>query len=392
MAVDLLRPRLLLSAAPELSELAIAGLGEIACAVWQQAVLWEKVPAPLLAAIRDVASRTTLGCRTYQALTENAILIVGAHSALLELARELEMHGASSLLMAAGALLHEVVNAPSAERKLRLPRGELAFERTRIAGILNVTPDSFYDGGRYYTIESALRRVDEMEAEGAEIVEVGGEKAGPGDPVSVDEELRRVIPVIEAIRRRSNIIISIDTYKPTVAQRAVEAGADIVNSIDGMRSKELRRIAAETGAGVVIMHIQGEPRVHQPHPYYRSVMGDIVQFLHTRITDCIADGIAPSAIVIDPGPGFGKTTSHDLQVLRDLGELRGFPYPTMLATSRKRFIGEVLNMPPDGRLEGSLATVAYGLTRGVEIVRTHDVGATRRVIDMFDAFLQPGVG
>lgn len=272
---------------------------------------------------------------------------------------------------------------------LALPSGPLSLDRVRIMGILNRTPDSFYDHGKYLNLDRALARAEEMLAQGADIIDVGGEKAGPGDPVSVEEEIQRVVPAIEALRTRTNVPISVDTFKPEVARRAVEAGADIINSIGGFRDPAMRKVAAETGAAAVIMHIRLQPRVADPNPVYDNVVRDVRRFLEEGALACIAEGIPPNRIVIDPGPGFGKTSQQDVEVLRHLGALTSLPYPLLLAVSRKRFIGDVLHLETDDRLEGSLAVAAWGTLHGAKIVRTHDVEATRRVIRMTEAVLDP---
>jgi dihydropteroate synthase len=270
-----------------------------------------------------------------------------------------------------------------------LPRGNRAPDRVLIMGILNRTPDSFYDHGKYLDLDRAMSRAEEMLAEGADMIDVGGEKAGPGEPVTAEEETRRVIPAIEALRRRTDVPISVDTFKPEVARRAVEAGADIVNSIGGFSDPEMRRVAAETGAGAVIMHIRREPRVADPNPVYVDVVEEVRSFLLERAGLCLADGISADRIVIDPGPGFGKTSEQDVTLLRRLDVFTALPYPVLLAVSRKRFIGEILGLETEDRLEGSLAVAAWGTLKGVKIIRTHDVKATCRVVRMTEAVLDP---
>ncbi len=272
---------------------------------------------------------------------------------------------------------------------LSLPSGTLSLDRVRIMGILNRTPDSFYDHGKYQGLEAAIRRAEEMLAEGVDIIDVGGEKAGPGPAVSADEETRRVVPAIEAVRKRTSIPISVDTFKPEVARRAVEAGADIINSIGGFGELDMRRAAVDTGAAAVIMHIRREPRVADPNPVYGDVVRDVRSFLVHRVQECIADGIAPERILVDPGPGFGKTSDQDVEILRNLRDFTDLPYPVLLAVSRKRFIGDTLGLATDERLEGSLAVAAWGTMKGVKIIRTHDVKATRRVVRMIEAVLDP---
>lgn len=272
---------------------------------------------------------------------------------------------------------------------LRLPSGSLPLDRARVMGILNATPDSFYDRGRYMAFEDAMARAHEMVAEGAGIIDVGGEKAGPGEPVSVDEEIRRVVPLIQALRRELSVHISVDTFKSEVARAAVEAGADIINSIGGFGDESMRRAAADTGAVAVIMHIKGRPRVANPSPQYDDVVAEVVEFLNRQAEACLEAGIAPDRIVIDPGPGFGKTSAHDISVIREIGRCTALPYPVLLAVSRKTFIGTVLGTEVEDRLEGSLAVAAWGVMHGVKIVRAHDVRATKRVITMTEAVMHP---
>jgi dihydropteroate synthase len=272
---------------------------------------------------------------------------------------------------------------------LRLRTRSLSLDRVAVVGILNVTPDSFYDGGRYIAAARALDRVHAMIAEGVDVIEVGGEKAGPGPSVSAEEEIARVVPVIEAIRRETDLPISIDSWKPDVARAAVEAGADIVNSIDGFDDPRLRRVAAETEAGVVVMHIQGKPRVANPNPRYADVVGDVRSSLLERVERCLQDGVLPERIMIDPGPGFGKTAAHDLEIVRRIDAFTALPYPVMLAASRKSFIGAVLGGGPDERLEGTLAVLAWGVLKGVKLVRVHDVQAAVRTVKMTEAVLHP---
>jgi dihydropteroate synthase len=266
----------------------------------------------------------------------------------------------------------------------------MSLARVRIMGILNTTPDSFYDGGRYRDLGAAVERAEQMVSAGADIVDIGGEKAGPGDPVSIEEELCRVVPVVAAVRRAVSAPVSVDTFKPEVARAAVDAGASIINSIDGFRDPKMRRVAAQTGVAIVVMHIKGRPRVANPRPRYQDVVGEVAEFIEARIAECLAENIDPRSIVIDPGPDFGKTTGQTIEILRHLDRLTAMRFPVLLSISRKRFIGDVLNAAPDGRLEGSLAVTAWGVLQGVKIVRAHDIRATKRVVVMTEAVMNPG--
>jgi dihydropteroate synthase len=274
---------------------------------------------------------------------------------------------------------------------VRIAGGRLSLDRVRVMGILNITPDSFYDQGRYRGREAALARAAEMAAEGADIIDIGGEKAGPGPAVSTEEEIERVVPIIRAVHDEVGLPISVDTWKAPVALAAVRAGAGIINSIGGFDDPAMRRVAAETGAAAVVMHIQGQPRVANPDPVYHDVVAEVAASIETRVRACLQDGIAADQIIVDPGPGFGKTTEHDLAILRRLNTLTSGPYPVLLAASRKKFIGDVLGSTVEDRLEGSLTVIAWGVLQGVKIVRVHDVRASRRVVLMTEAVLQPSL-
>lgn len=273
--------------------------------------------------------------------------------------------------------------------EVELPSGALTLDLPRVVGILNTTPDSFSDGGRYQTVDAAVARASQLESDGADVIDIGGEKAGPGVAVTVQEELRRVIPVVEAVRREVSVPVSVDTLKPEVARAAVESGVDIINSIGGFDDRDLRRVARDTGAAIVIMHIKGRPRVANPNPEYRDVTAEVRGFLEKRVATCIREGIPAERIIIDPGPDFGKTTSQNVTLMRELRHLTELPYPVMLAVSRKRFIGEILGTAVDNRLEGSLALVAWGVLQGVKLLRVHDVRASKRVVMMTEAVMHP---
>lgn len=273
--------------------------------------------------------------------------------------------------------------------EVELPTGSLTLDRVHVVGILNTTPDSFSDGGRYRTVDRAVARALEIADEGGDIIDIGGEKAGPGEAVTIEEELRRVIPVVEAVKQVVSIPLSVDTLKPEVARAAVEAGVDIINSIGGFDDPALRHVACDTGAAIVIMHIKGAPRVANPHPVYDDVTGEVRGFLESRVATCLEEGIPARRIIIDPGPDFGKTTEQSVTLMRELRRLTELPHPVLLAVSRKRFIGKVLGTGVGERLEGSLALVAWGVLQGVKLVRVHDVRASKRVAVMTEAILHP---
>lgn len=253
-------------------------------------------------------------------------------------------------------------------------------------GVLNVTPDSFFDGGRYQTLEAAEARASRMVEEGADLIDVGGESSRPGAaPVPVDEELRRAIPVIERLAHRFPAVpLSIDTTKAEVARHAIHAGARIVNDISALRGDpDMAPLVARTGVTVILMHMQGEPASMQSHPSYQEVAGDLQAFFAERLGWAAQQGISRQAIWLDPGIGFGKTVSHNLTLLRRLGEFRRFALPLVVGTSRKSFLGP--SLPPEERLEGSLVTALWAVLHGTKILRVHDVQATVRALQALEA-------
>ncbi|AJE04846.1 dihydropteroate synthase [Geobacter pickeringii] len=263
--------------------------------------------------------------------------------------------------------------------------------RPCIMGILNVTPDSFSDGNTYFDRFRAVDRALEMEAEGADIIDIGGESTRPfSPPVDVDEELRRVVPVVEALAGRLSIPISVDTYKAAVVRATMNAGAEIANDISGLTFDDAMSAAvAESGAGLVVMHTRGTPDSMQLSTGYDDIMADVVSFLGQSLHRARAAGIPDERVVIDPGIGFGKSVAGNLEILRRLSEFAGLGRPVLLGTSRKTFIGKVLGREVDERLFGTAATVALGVARGASIFRVHDVKAMRDVADMAHAIAYP---
>jgi dihydropteroate synthase len=263
-------------------------------------------------------------------------------------------------------------------------------KKVAIMGILNLTPDSFYDGGRYTQEEKALVRVEEMVSHRADLIDIGGESTRPGaTKVSTEEELRRIIPVIGKIKELFEIPISVDTYKAQIAQEAIEAGADMINDISGLRfDSELKQVMAKYKVPLVLMHIKGTPGDMQNNPYYDSLLGEIISYLRESIVIAKEAGIDEERIVIDPGIGFGKSAQHNLEIINKLSELKSLGRPILIGVSRKSFIGNVLNLPLQERLEGSLAATCLAVTQGARIVRTHDVKETRRAIDLTQAIIE----
>lgn len=262
----------------------------------------------------------------------------------------------------------------------------LDLSRTAIMGILNVTPDSFSDGGIFLSRDAAVAHARTMVEEGADLIDVGGESTRPGaQAVSEQEELDRVIPVIEAIARAVPVPISIDTSKPQVMRAAVAAGAGLVNDVRALREPGALEMVASLKVPACLMHMQGEPRSMQHHPVYQNVVAEVRDFLQERIDACIAAGIASQRLIIDPGFGFGKTLEHNLDLLRQLGALRALGVPILAGLSRKSMIGALFSLPVDQRLQASVALALIAVQNGARILRVHDVRATREAIRMFEA-------
>ena len=254
-------------------------------------------------------------------------------------------------------------------------------------GILNVTPDSFSDGGRWLDPDAALRHAERMVLDGAQVIDVGGESTRPGAvPVPEEEELRRVIPVIRLLAKRLRVVMSIDTSKAEVARCALEEGASLVNDVSALQGDVgMAETIARAGVPVILMHRRGTPQTMQRAARYHDVVEEVKTFLAQAITHAVARGIASSRILIDPGLGFGKTVRHNLQLIGRLDTLKELGCPVVLGPSRKSFIGGTLQLPVEERVEGTLACVAYGLLHGVEMVRVHDVRPTVRFITMWKA-------
>ncbi|MBI4734411.1 MAG: dihydropteroate synthase [Rubrobacteridae bacterium] len=261
--------------------------------------------------------------------------------------------------------------------------------KTHVMGILNTTPDSFSDGGLYLDIQAAVEHARVLVESGADILDIGGESTRPGaKAVDIDEELRRTIPVIEALATNLKVPISIDTYKPEVASRAINAGAVIINDITGLGDERMIEVAADKRVPVVIMHMQGTPGNMQENPTYDDVMFDICEWMQSRITRIIDSGVSDENILIDPGVGFGKSFMHNLEIMDRLSELKSLGYPIVLGTSRKVFLGAILDAPPDDRLEGTIATVVQGINNGANIVRVHDVKQVVKACRVADAIMR----
>jgi dihydropteroate synthase len=261
-------------------------------------------------------------------------------------------------------------------------------KKTYIMGILNVTPDSFSDGSLYFNKSAAIKRATQMVEEGADIIDIGGESTRPGsEPVTIEEELRRTIPVIEALAKEVKVPISIDTYKSEVAKRALDAGVSMVNDISGLRfDPEMPDVLSEYNVPVVIMHIKGRPKDMQQNPVYEALIPEIMDYMREGIKIARQSGISGDKIIIDPGIGFGKTFDHNLEIIKHLREFTLLEKPILIGPSRKAFIGKILgDVPPAERLEGTAAAVAISIINGANIIRVHDVREMVRVAKIVDA-------
>lgn len=265
---------------------------------------------------------------------------------------------------------------------------QLDLMRPLVMGIVNVTPDSFSDGGKYSSVDLAVEHALQLIAEGADILDIGGESTRPGaDPVGLDEELRRVVPVIEALSKVTTVPLSIDTYKPEVMRAAIEAGADIVNDICALREDGALEVVANSNAGVCLMHMQGIPQTMQINPQYTDVVNEVKQFLIDRVEACLAQGVARERIMLDPGFGFGKTTAHNVALIQHLDSFTKLGYPLLVGLSRKSVLGKIAGGDEQQRLHAGLAASVISVMKGAKIVRVHDVKATVDALKVVAAVL-----
>ncbi|MGD6969397.1 dihydropteroate synthase [Rossellomorea vietnamensis] len=258
-------------------------------------------------------------------------------------------------------------------------------KRTLIMGILNVTPDSFSDGGRFNVLEEAVLRAKEMVQQGADIIDIGGESTRPGhEPVPEEEEIKRVCPIIEAVSKEVDVPISIDTYKSGTARKALEAGAHIINDVWGAKKdREIAGVAAQFNAPIILMH-------NRDNMEYRDFIKEALQDVQESVDIALGAGVSRENIILDPGIGFAKDLKLNLEMMRNLDQLAAMGYPVLLGTSRKRMIGTILDLPVDERMEGTGATVCFGIQKGCQIVRVHDVKEIKRMAVMMDAMLGKG--
>lgn len=256
-------------------------------------------------------------------------------------------------------------------------------------GVVNITPDSFSDPGECLDKDRAVEKGLEMEKQGADILDIGGESSRPGsDPISEEEELKRIIPVIAELRKRTKTLISVDTTKANVAEEALAAGADIVNDISAFRFDDrMPLLVSDSGASVILMHMKGVPKTMQSNPYYEDLYQEIRCFLEERIATATAYGIQREKIIIDPGIGFGKSMRHNLAIINNMDFLENLDRPILLGISRKSFIGKILNLPPQERSEGTIASAVLSVLKGAHILRVHDVERVKRAITVAEAIL-----
>ena len=261
---------------------------------------------------------------------------------------------------------------------------------THLMGIINISADSFYEKSRCYSMNEVLATAQKMISEGADYLDLGAESSRPGSkPISDQEEIDKLIPVLSLLAKKVDIPISVDTYKPVVAHEALKVGAKIINDIRGLqKNSEMAEVISRFNGGVIIMHMKGSPLNMQENPKYENVVNDVKKFLAKSIKIAENAGISPDQVAVDPGIGFGKNQKHNLEILKNLERFTELEKPILLGISRKSFIGNILNLPPEGRLEGSLAASAIGVYKGVSILRTHDVKATRKAIKVVEAIIQ----
>ncbi len=276
--------------------------------------------------------------------------------------------------------------------ELYLGKRVLSMDRSRVMGILNITPDSFSDGGDFLSPKNAFSQAAALLEEGADIIDVGGESTRPGaDSVALQVELDRVIPVIEQIHAKLDVAISVDTSKPGVMRAAVAAGAVLVNDVFALRQDGAAAAVAELGVAVCLMHMQGDPRSMQIAPQYRQLPGEIIDFLARRISACTETGIERDKIIVDPGFGFGKNDAHNVQLLANLHQLQALGRPILVGLSRKRMLGNLTGKATDNRVSAGIAAAVIAVAAGANIVRTHDVGATVDALKIADAVRKSGL-
>ena len=332
---------------------------------------------------------------------ESGVVLLGTAAQIGEAVDRLKAQPFRSVRHVAAAVRQAIAANETHEFSVPLRHPGTALElgrRTRIMGVLNVTPDSFSDGGRFLDTEKAIEGGVEMMEQGADIIDIGGESTRPGAaPVSTAAQIQRVVPVIQGLSRRRErralpepALISIDTQDAEVAEAALDAGADIVNDVSALREDaRMARVVAQHDAPVILMHMQGTPKHMQDDPHYDDVLAEAARFLRERVVAAVEAGISPDRVIVDPGIGFGKKLCHNLAILRCLDQFRSLGRPLLLGTSRKSLIGSILDLPPDRRLLGTAATSALAVASGVHLLRVHDVADTLQVVRVAEAILRP---
>ncbi|MFQ5910248.1 MAG: dihydropteroate synthase [Thermoplasmata archaeon] len=303
---------------------------------------------------------------------ETGILLMGTVRQLKRAARKLSAQSFGCPGIAEE--IKETLENYSKDRFTLKAGGRVRIDRPLVMGVVNVTPDSFSDGGEFFDSEIAITHAKKLVEAGADMIDIGGESSRPGSKaLPAKEELRRIVPVLDGIVDEIDVPISVDTYKPEVAKEVLEMGVRIINDITGLKSAEMARHVADNDAGIVIMHMQGTPRTMQKRPSYDDVVSDIIRFLRERVSHAEKKGIDRESIVIDPGIGFGKTWKHNLEIISRLKEFKSLGLPILVGASRKSFIGKVLDAQVDERLSGGLAMLCMSIMNGARIVRVHDV-------------------
>ncbi len=312
------------------------------------------------------------------------IIIQGTKKSIISLIKKIktQQFGLKDLSVDLSEYLNKMEKASKEKSFIIAGKKFRPDKETVVMGILNVTPDSFYDGGKYYDKEKAIARARILAEEGAHIIDVGGMSTRPGSlPVGAEEETERTIPVIENIGKNHDVLISIDTYRSEVATEAIKAGAHLINDISGLGMDEnMMDVVAKNEVSVVIMHIKGTPENMQDNPEYQDVIDDIYQYFDTKTEMATSSGIGTDRIIIDPGIGFGKKLEHNLEIIKKLEEFKMLGFPLLVGASRKSFISAVLDLPATDRLEGSLAAAVWAMINGADILRVHDVKETIRAI------------
>jgi dihydropteroate synthase len=268
---------------------------------------------------------------------------------------------------------------------LKLNKHVFDLKRPIIMGILNITPDSFSDGGKYLTLNEALKRAHEMIEEGVDIIDIGGESTRPGsEPVSADEELKRIAPIIEALKKESDIAISVDTYKPQVMKEVIDMDVAMINDVYALSKPKAIDVIKASKVGVCLMHMQGTPQTMQLNPQYKNVVNEVKFFLEARVNNLVSEGIDKSRMILDPGFGFGKTFEHNIELLQHLESFQSLKLPLLVGLSRKSFIRKILNGDYDDHLSGSISAAIFSVIKGAKILRVHDIKETKSALKIIN--------